>query len=160
MVNLRNLRKRNDVRFNKSYQISAPSNRQILDLLNEQVTDVRARREFLGRQVTKQTYLNCIIVGLERLGADAISHVFDLGAEILGPAITANEPNTPICATRPLWLAIAEKAESDRRDAIAPSVAVRPLTASRLPDRSTGDSRWLNRDETPVADGSYSPNRK
>lgn len=163
---------RTAVKFNKSFQISAPSDKQILKILDRQVEQIDSRRGFNGGRVTKQVYLNCMVIGLERLGGIAVDEVFDLGAEILSPAVMADEPNAPPDAGRPLRKVIAEKAAEDaRKESPLPEREpdpepepdrpnVKPLGGVRLPDRSTDKARrGLHREHGAVTNGNYGPCR-
>ncbi len=90
------------LRLGKACQISAPSDRQIVDLLDEMTHRVNLRRRFNGQTVNKQVFLNNVIIGLAKLGPETWDHIFDEGASILGPALMAGEPGIPLAAARPL----------------------------------------------------------
>lgn len=90
------------LRLGKACQISAPSDRQIVDLLDEMTHKVNQRRRFNGQTVNKQLFINNVLVGLAKLGPETWNYIFDEGASILGPALMAGEPGVPLAAARPL----------------------------------------------------------
>lgn len=90
------------IHISKASQISAPSDPQIIELVAQMAWRVSRRRKFLGQTVTRQTFINCVFTGIAASGPEMWDELFDLGAEILGPAIMAGEPGVAPTAARPL----------------------------------------------------------
>ncbi len=159
------------VEFSKSHQISAPSDKQILRILDDQVERVDMLRKFNGGRVTKQVYLNCIVIGLEILGKELIEHAFNLGAEVFGPAIMYGEPNAPTGAGRLLKKAIAkkrasplteERTENARSHPVQPGVEpnIRPLPSVHLPKNGFKESKGGLKGHNEPANHGGGPRRK
>lgn len=86
----------------KASQISAPSDPQIISLIDEMTWRIAQRRRFNGQPITKQLFLNCVLTAIAHDGPEMWDYLFDLGASILGPALMAGEPGVPVAASRPL----------------------------------------------------------
>lgn len=119
------------IRIGKAHQISAPSDPQIVQLIDEMTYRVAQRRRFNGQPVSKQIFINCIMVAIAEEGPKTWDYLFDHGASILGPALMAGEPGIPSTASRPLrkrfrWFADGAIVESDE------SPTARPLPSVNL----------------------------
>lgn len=129
------------LRLGKTRQISAPSDQQIIDLIEEMVYRVGQRRRFNGRQVDKQSFINNVMVGLAKLGPETFNYIFDEGASILGPALMAGEPGIPLAASRPLKKRFAwfegKLHEEDEEPVVKPLPSVN-LTPKRGVDDGRG----------------------
>lgn len=129
------------IRLGKSCQISAPSHKQVVDLLDEMTHRVSMRRRFNGQTVSKQAFLNNILVGIAELGPETWDYLFDHGASILGPALMAGEPGVPLVASRPLKKRFKWFSEGYHHESEEPPVA-KPLPSTRLPKKKKpGDDR-------------------
>lgn len=91
-----------NLRLGKASQISAPSDPQIISLIDEMTWRVAQRRRFNGQPVTKQLFLNCVLTKIAEDGPEMWNYLFDGGAAILSPALMAGEPGIPAIASRPL----------------------------------------------------------
>jgi hypothetical protein len=95
--------------FSKRSQISAPSNKQIIRLLKDQVDMVDRHFEFNGQRVTQQIFLNAVVIGMEIYGDEFVRKLYREGSAVLAPAYIADEPHAPPGAARPLRKQIEER---------------------------------------------------
>ena len=79
------------MRLTKEFQINAPSHPRIIRLITLSTARQAGRTTFNGRMVSKQVYLNCLILGLHELGGEYEDKIFDAGAAILKAAERAGE---------------------------------------------------------------------
>lgn len=126
------------IRIGKANQINAPSNAQIIQLMEEMIWRISRRRKFLGQTISKQTFLNAILLGLASEGPKTWDYIFDVGATILAQGIQAGEPGIPIVAGRPLkkrfqWFTESGVKESDEEPEVT------PLASTELPPELKSD---------------------
>ena len=120
----------------KASQISAPSDPQIISLIDEMTWRIAQRRRFNGQPVTKQLFLNCVLTAIAHDGPEMWDYLFELGAGILGPALMAGEPGVPAAAARPLRKRFKSFNETiptviDEEEIAVPS-SPRPLPSTKL----------------------------
>lgn len=132
------------LRLGKACQISAPSDRQIIDLLDEMTHRVNQRRRFNGQTVNKQLFLNNVLIGLAKLGPETWDYIFDEGASILGPALMAGEPGVPLSASRPLrkrfkWFDGHYHESEDEPE-------IKPLPSAKIAPKRVDDGRGRKRE--------------
>ena len=124
------------VRLGKASQISAPSDPQIISLIDEMTWRVAQRRRFNGQPVTKQLFLNCVLTKIAEDGPEMWDYLFDGGAAILGPALMAGEPGVPAIASRPFrkrfkWFSESAPTVVDQEEVEA-APRPKPLPSTKL----------------------------